>query len=77
MVIRQSALMVSAGVALGIAGALGLTRLMASLLFGTSVTDRWTFILIPLLLSAIALLAAYLPARRAARVDPLVALRHE
>jgi predicted permease len=77
MVIRQSALMVSTGIALGVAGALGLTRMMAGLLFGTSATDRWTFIVISLLLASIALLSAYVPARRAARVDPLVALRHD
>jgi putative ABC transport system permease protein len=77
MVIGQSALMVSAGVGIGVGGALLLTRIMSGLLFGTSATDGWTFISIPLLLSAIALLAAYVPARRAARVDPLVALRHE
>jgi len=77
MVIRQSALMVSAGVVIGAGGALLLTRIMSGLLFGVSATDGWTFISIPLLLSTIALLAAYVPARRAARVDPLVALRRE
>jgi putative ABC transport system permease protein len=77
LVIRQSLFMVSVGIGIGLTGAFALTRVMASLLFGVSATDRWTFIMISLLLGGIALLASYIPARRAARVDPIVALRYE
>jgi putative ABC transport system permease protein len=65
------------GVAVGVAAAYGLTRLMTSLLFNVRATDPATFAVISLLLMGIAFLAAYLPARRATKVDPLVALRHE
>jgi len=65
------------GIAAGIAAALALTRLIRSLLFGVSVTDAFTFVLVTLLLLVIALLASWIPARRAARVDPMVALRHQ
>ena len=66
-----------AGVAAGVGGAIALTRLMHSLLFNTSTTDPITFIAISLLLALAAFLACYIPARRAAKVDPLVALRYE
>ena len=65
------------GVLIGVAGAIALTRLMHSLLFNTSATDPFTFILISLLLSLAAFFACYIPARRAAKVDPLVALHYE
>ncbi len=77
MVVRQALVLVSVGIAVGLVAALALTRVMASLVYGISVMDRWTFVLTPLLLAGIALLASYLPARRAAKVDPMIALRCE
>jgi predicted permease len=77
LVMRQSALMITVGTAIGIAGAFALTRVMTSLLFGVSATDAGTFLVPPLVLGGIALMASYFPARRAARVDPTVALRSE
>ncbi len=66
-----------AGIVAGLLGAAVLTRVMASLLFGVSATDLATFSAVPVILAAVALLATYLPARRATRVNPVVALREE
>lgn len=77
LVLRQAALLVTLGIVFGVAGAIALTRVMANQLFGISATDSVTFGLLSLLLAAIALLASWLPARRAAKVDPMIALRHE
>jgi len=77
LIVGRGARMASAGVAIGFAGAFGLTRLLSSLLFGVRPTDAVTFTLVAVLLVAVALLACYVPARRAMRVDPIVALRYE
>jgi putative ABC transport system permease protein len=77
MVLRQGARLVLAGIAIGLVSAVGLTRVMASQLFGVTATDPVTFVSVSLLLAAVALLACYLPARRAAKVDPMAALRYE
>jgi len=77
LIIRQGMWLVLTGVVLGIVVSLGLTRLLRGLLLGVSATDPATFAAIALLLIVIAMLACYLPARRATRLDPLVALRHE
>jgi putative ABC transport system permease protein len=77
LVLRQGMRLTGIGVLAGLAGALAMTRLMQGLLFGISPTDLLTFAAIPLLLTGVALLACWLPARKATKVDPLIALRHE
>jgi putative ABC transport system permease protein len=75
LVLRQGLLLIAGGVALGLLAAFGLTRLLASLLFEVTTTDPLVFIAVPLVLAAVAVLATLIPARRATRVDPMVALR--
>jgi ABC-type antimicrobial peptide transport system permease subunit len=77
MVLKQALLLAGGGVGIGLVGAVGLTRLMSALLYGVSPMDPLTFGSVAVGLSLVALLASYLPARRAARVDPVVALRFE
>jgi putative ABC transport system permease protein len=77
LVVHEGMLLVAAGAAIGIAGAYGATRVLSGLLYEVSVTDRPTFAWIVVLLASVAALACYVPARRAAAVDPLVALREE
>jgi putative ABC transport system permease protein len=77
MILRQGLELAIAGAALGLVGALIVSHLMAGLLYGVSPTDPLTFVGVTLVLTAVALAASYIPAMRAMRVDPLVALRYE
>ncbi|HSE98289.1 MAG TPA: FtsX-like permease family protein, partial [Blastocatellia bacterium] len=77
LVMRETMLLVTIGVAIGLGAALATTRLISSMLFGLTPNDPLTIGLAALVLSAVAAVAGYLPARRAARVNPIVALRHE
>ncbi|MGH9866013.1 MAG: FtsX-like permease family protein, partial [Candidatus Acidiferrales bacterium] len=77
LILGQGVRMALMGVGIGLAAALALTRLMSRMVFGVSVTDPLTFASVAILLALVALAACYIPARRAMRVDPMVALRYE
>ena len=77
LVLRQGMALTVVGIVAGLIGAALLTRVMASLLFGISTTDLVTFSAVPLILATIAVIASYLPALRATRLDPVIALRDE
>jgi putative ABC transport system permease protein len=76
-VLREGLKLAAVGMGIGLAGALALTRVLRTLLFDVSPTDPVTFASIGAALAAVALVASYIPARRATRVDPMVALRYE
>jgi ABC-type antimicrobial peptide transport system permease subunit len=77
LVLRQSFMLAGVGVAVGLVGSLALTRFIASLLFNVRANDPMTFLTVALSLAGVALLASFIPARRATKVDPMVALRYE
>ena len=77
LILRTGVILTLSGIVIGVAGALALTRLLTSLLYGVTATDMMTFVVVSVALFAIALVACLIPARRATRVEPLVALRHD
>ena len=77
LVLRQALGLVAVGLAVGLAGSLVVSRVLGQMLYGLSTFDALTFVTVPVFLAAVAMLAAYIPARRAAKVDPMVALRYD
>jgi ABC-type antimicrobial peptide transport system permease subunit len=77
MVVGHGVLITATGIGIGVVAAIALTRLMSSLLFNVTPTDPITFVVVSVALSGVALAACFIPARRAAKVDPMVALRYE
>jgi putative ABC transport system permease protein len=77
LVLGEGARLAAIGIAIGVAVSLALGRLISSLLFGITATDPVTFVIVSAVLAAVVLLASYIPARRAVKVDPIVALRYE
>jgi ABC-type antimicrobial peptide transport system permease subunit len=76
-VVEKGFVLTLIGVGIGIFGALGLTRFLANLLYGVRPSDFWTYVVVSAALAGVALLASYIPAQRATKVDPIVALRYE
>jgi putative ABC transport system permease protein len=77
MIVGEGMKLAGVGIVIGVAGALGLSRLVTALLFGVKPYDPWTFVSVVAVLALVALAACWIPAQRATRVDPLLALRHE
>ena len=77
LILKHGVVLVLSGVVIGVAGALALTRFLASLLFEVTPTDTVTFVIVSVIFFVIAMLASFIPARRATKVNPLVALRYE